>query len=151
SSTDAAGNVEEPKQACQNLDDFVAEVFDDVLTGSPVTTVAQAEQLLAANQIATLLGCIPADSKAPAADQGLLELLGTIDGTGLADAVTGELEGSVRDVGTQVVDDDQTGACRSLASISEKIADHGSNGRLPAAQAATLGGAVAGVQGLLGC
>src|SRR5262249_21931047 len=147
------------RQNCQHLDDFLTEVFDDALTGSPAMTVAQAVQLLSANQIEALLGCIPAGSPAPAAEQDLLELLGTIDGMGLAGPVAvdpagrarGDLGGGVRALGGDVVAGDLGGACRSLAGLSNKVADYQRKGKLSAAQAATLGGAVADVQGILGC
>jgi hypothetical protein len=81
----------------------------------------------------------------------VVELVGTIDGMALDASVTGDLEGSASEIGMQVVDGDQGGACRSLAGLSKKIGDYRSKGKLTSPQAATLGAAVAGIQGVLGC
>jgi hypothetical protein len=148
---EASKQLGKPKQACDHLDHFLQRVLDEESGPKPKLTVAQAEQLLSANQIEALLGCIPPGSPAPAAERDVLELLGTIDGLGAERHVADDLSRRAGEVGRRVMDGNARDACRSLADLSRKVADLRSHGKLTAPQAATLGAAVAQLQVLLGC
>ena len=106
---------------------------------NPKLTVEQAKQLLSANQIEVLLGCIPADSPLPAAELDLLDLGGTIDGLGLERALADDLGNRVREAGKHVAGGSLKDACRDLSGLSRKIAEQAEKGKLPVAQAAVLG------------
>jgi hypothetical protein len=144
---EAGKKLGKPKEACDHLDAFLKQVFDQAGAGKPKLTIAQAEQLLSANQIEALLGCKPS----PAAEQDVVELLGTIAGMGLDKPVADDLDGQVREIGKHVVEGNAKDSCHSLADLSKKIGDLRSQGKLTAAQAATLGDAVKEIESLLGC
>ena len=126
-------------------------MLDQAGKNNPKLTVYQAEQLLAANQIEVLLGCIPASSTAPAAEVALLELGATIDGLGLEKGLADDLGNRVRETSKKVADGKTGDACHQLGDLSKKIAEQAVKGKLTAAQAAELNAAVAHIGTQLGC
>jgi hypothetical protein len=148
---EAGRNLGKPKQSCDHLDKYLQQVIDQAGVGGSRLTLAQAGQLFSANQIEALLACIPAGSPAPAAEQDVLDLVGTIAGMGLDKPVADDLDRRARDVGEDVVDGSADDSCRSLGDLAKKIADLRSHGKLSTTQAATLGAAVAQLERLLGC
>jgi hypothetical protein len=137
-------------QACHHLDDFLTEVFDDVNTGNPALTFAQANGLLSANQIEAALGCIPAKSPAPAPEADTLALIQAIAAMSLGKGSTANvLDNEARTLGKDIVDG--SGACRDTADFAKLVADLGRQGKLTSAQAASLTAAVDAIAAELGC
>jgi hypothetical protein len=141
------------KDACNPLDDFLAKAMDSALQKNPKLTVDEARQLLSANQIEVLLGCIPADSPAPAAESDLLDLGATIDRMEIDQGLADDLGNRVREIGKQVATGHFDQACHQLSDLSKKIADStgGKKPKLTAAQAALLRAEVANTSAGLGC
>ena len=83
-----------------------------------------------------LLGCIPAGSPLPSAEQSLLELGQTIGDFDLDKAVAADLSGRVRDAGKDVATGNVKNACRDLSGLSKAISAQAAKGKLSAAQAA---------------
>src|SRR4029077_13718676 len=82
--TTAQRHLDREKDACQQLDGFLLQVLAQAGKVNPTLTVAQAKALAApANALEGSIGCISPTSPAPAAEQSLLGLLGTIDGFNL--------------------------------------------------------------------
>ena len=127
-------------------------MIDEAGKDKPRLTFAQAQQLLSANQIEALLGCIPAGSTRPAAEHDLLALMRTIDGFGLDKPVANDLGNHARQAGQQIADRRRQGTpATSSSELSKKIADLKKKGKLTAAQAATLDDAVADIAREVGC
>jgi hypothetical protein len=141
--------VGKSNQACDHLDAYLLDVI--VSAGGGSLTFAQAEQLLSANQIEALLGCIPAGSTAPAAEQASLELRATIAGMGLDKSTANDLDARLATIGQQVVNGNVNGACSSLSDLSNRVDALQSQHKLTAAQAGTLHDGVSELGGLLGC
>ena len=135
---EAAKKLSKSKDACHELDEFLRRVMDQAGKKNPRLTFEQAAQLLSANQIEALLGCIEADSPVPAAELHLLELGRTIDGLDVDNGTADELGNRVREAGKQLAVGKLDESCRHLAGLSKKIAELAEKGKLTAAQAATL-------------
>ena len=108
-------------------------------------------QLLSANQIEALLGCIPADSTRPAAEADLLTLMQTIDTLRLDKDVANDLGNRARHVAQQVAKRDDKNACHEVSDLSKQIADLKKKGKITAAQAGTLDDLVSRISREVGC
>jgi GH35 family endo-1,4-beta-xylanase len=150
---EAGKHLNRPDGACHQLDEFLVRVMDQAGKNNPKLTVEQAEQLLSANQIEALLGCIGIDSGVPAAEHGLLELGATIDGLAIDKPLADELGNRVREIGKQVAGGHADQACHQLSDLSKKIADSAAakKPRLTADEAALLQADVAQIGADLGC
>jgi hypothetical protein len=148
---EAAKKLAKPKEACGRLDDFVRQVVDQAGKNHPRLTFAQAMQLLSVYQIEALIGCVPAGSAEPAAEQDLVALMRTVDGLDVAKGVGDELGNRVRELAKHVPAGKARETCRGLADLSKRIADLKRGGKLTAEQAATLNDAAEGIATELGC
>jgi X-Pro dipeptidyl-peptidase len=146
----AQRHLDRQKDACQQLDGFLLQVLAQAGKVNPTLTVAQAKALAAAaNALEGSIGCLSPTSPAPAAEQGLLGLLGTIEGFNLNPGVENPLTNQVRETNKNVVNG--SGACSSLTDLTAQIGDLAGKHKLTAAQAAQLLSAVASIRGTLGC
>jgi len=139
------------KDVCDRLDDFLRDTLDEAGKDKPGLTIAQAAQLLSANQIEALLGCIPAGSTRPAAEVDVLTLMQTIDTIGLDKDVANDLGNRARHVAQQIAKQDDPNACHELSDLSKQIADQKKNGKITAGQAATLDDLVSRITREIGC
>lgn len=141
---DAAAKVSKNKDACADLDKFLKLVIDGA--GSSLT-FAQADQLLAANQIETLVGCNPRS----AAEHDALGLAATIAGSNLDAAIATDLANRARKTGEQIVARKDADACSSVSDLSRKVADLQARGKLSPAQTVALDTATAATARDLSC
>lgn len=110
-------------------------------------------QLLdAAYEIEGEVGCIPAGSPRPAAEDDLVGLMQTIAGMGLSRPEADGLTGMVRDAAKQLVGGPISQVCTKLAALSQRIThDTGKTNGLTAAQASILAAAVGAIRAELNC
>jgi beta-glucosidase len=139
------------KDACKQIDDFLVKVLDQAGKNNPKLTVAQAEQLLYANEIEINLGCLDPASPVPKAERDLLELGATIDGLGLEKGVADDLGNRVREASKQLAQGKLDQSCKQLSDLAKKIDEQARKGKLTPAQQALLGGEVAAISTDLGC
>jgi len=149
----AAKKLDKPKDACNQLNEFIRTVVDQSGKNNGKLTVAQAEQLLSVYQIEVLLGCIPADSPNPQAQVDLLELGAGIDGLGLDAGLANDLGNRARETGKQLAVGNLAGTCSQLNGLSNKVDTEAGkkNPKLTAAQAAWLHASVDAIKTELGC
>ena len=148
---EAGKKLDKQKDACAKLDAFLRNVLDEAGRDRPRLSFARAEQLLSANQIEALVGCIPRGSTRPNAEHDLLMLMQTIDGLAVDKTVANDLGNDARHVAQQVALRDDRNACRAASDYRDKIQEIRAKGKVTAAQAATLDDAVAQISREIGC
>jgi hypothetical protein len=151
--SDAEKKLAEGKDACPKLDDLMRNALDHAGKGKGELSFDETAQLLdATNSIEILLGCIPADSPNPQAENDLVALMSTIDQMGLTNGESDALTNKARDAAKQLVDGQADKACKTLAALTTKIADDtGKKNGLTSSQAASLTAAVNEISSHLGC
>jgi hypothetical protein len=149
--SDVSKKLGNQTDACHGLDDFLQKVIDEAGTENAKLLIAQAGAIvLAGNRIETALGCIPAGSPKPGAEQDVLALIGTINALALQNGTENDLRSSVRNIGKQLASDSVASACLTLGDLAKKIVDQTGKG-LNTTQAAQLQAAVAHISAELGC
>ena len=84
-----AKKLDNPKEACNAMNDFPVTVIDEAGKKTPRITIPQAQTLTGrAVRVEGALGCIPPGSPIGDAAHDLLDLMQTIDGLGLKDGET---------------------------------------------------------------
>lgn len=149
--TDAQKAFAAGKSPCGPLGDLMRTAIGAVPMQG--LSFAEAVQLLdAANAIESEVGCIPAGSPRPAAEDDLIRLMQTIAGMGLAKPEADGLTGMARDAARRLVGGPISDVCTKLAALSARIAhDTGKKDGLTSAQASTLSSAVGAIRAELGC
>jgi hypothetical protein len=135
------------------LSGFDAVVILDAASRHARLTVAQAQTLLAANDVQTSLGCYSPSPSVAQAQRDLLDLVQTINGLSLDAWTTNDLLNGVRAAEWQLTTGQGRFACGTLSRLGGTItADaRGRHPRLTPTQAATLVAAVDHVSTELGC
>jgi hypothetical protein len=151
--TEAETRLAQGQDACPKLNDLMRMALDHAGKGAGELSFDETVQLLdASNSIEVLLGCVPASSPNPKAEDDLVALMSTIDGMSLSGGEANALTNKARDAAKQLVGGQGAQACQTLAALSTKIAnDTGKKNGLTASQAATLTAAVSQISSDLGC
>ena len=148
--TTAQRHLDRQKDACQQLDGFLLQALAQAGKVNPTLTIAQGQALVAAaNALEGSVGCLSPASTAPAAEQSLLGLIGTIEGFNLNPGIENPLTNQVRDANALLASGES--ACSSLTDLSTQITSLVGRQKLTAAQAAQLRSAVASIRDILGC
>jgi hypothetical protein len=148
--TTAQRHLDRQKDACQQLDGFLLQALAQAGKVNPTLTVGQGQALVAAaNALEGSIGCLSPTSTAPAAEQSLLGLIGTIEGFGLNPGIENPLTNQVRDANAELASGDS--ACSSLTDLATQIDTLVGKHKLTTAQAAQLRSTLGSIRGNLGC
>jgi hypothetical protein len=150
---DALRAIGDGRSPCDQLDHVLSTAIDKAGRHTGGLGFAQAIRILdTTNRVERLLGCAAAVPGGAAAEDGLVSLLGTIDGMSLSSGESNSLSAKVRDVAGDVLSGPPAAACAALGGLDSDIAaDIGKRNKLTSAQGATLTAAVDAVRIGLAC